>query len=237
MLNNVTKETNSFIFDFDSTIVTTETLDDLIKSVLPEDDHALKAQIDETTHRCMNGEISFNQSITTRLSLAHLTRQDFHAMAIKTLKDVTEGIDLIIKDLLLNGQNVFIVSGGFMEVILPTAELLGIPAANCFANTCLFDENDTVIGLMDSPLAHEGGKIKIIQTLKNDGKLPGKIIMIGDGMSDFSVLENGYADSFIGCGFNACRPSVLEKAPHFAHTIKDLSRFIDDHTAAFFPLI
>lgn len=43
-----------------------------------------------------------------------------------------------MKKLQAQGKNVFLVSGGFRQVIHPIAESLNIPVSNVFANNLLF---------------------------------------------------------------------------------------------------
>ena len=48
------------------------------------------------------------------------------------------GIPELVKKLQIVGKNVFLVSGGFRQIINPIASLLNIPLSNVFANTLLF---------------------------------------------------------------------------------------------------
>jgi phosphoserine phosphatase len=48
------------------------------------------------------------------------------------------GIPELVKKLQGRGTDVFLVSGGFREIINPVAETLGIPRDHVFANTILF---------------------------------------------------------------------------------------------------
>lgn len=49
------------------------------------------------------------------------------------------GIPELIWALEQGGRQIFLVSGGFRQVIHPIAELLGIPVENVFANTILYN--------------------------------------------------------------------------------------------------
>ncbi len=211
---------NSFIFDFDSTIVSIETLDTIIKNKL--DDEEIKQKIDDITKKSMNGELDFNTSITTRISSAQLNANDFKKMASEINNHIIPQIPEIITYLIEKEQNVFIISGGFIEIIKPTADKLGIPFTNCFANDIVVDENDNVTGILDTPLAYEKGKNAIVKQLRLQSALTGKVVMIGDGMSDFDVYGKGDADIFIGCGFIETRQNVKDKAPYFAKTTQSL---------------
>ncbi len=52
---------------------------------------------------------------------------------------VLAGIPELVKLLRSQGKEVFLVSGGFRQIIHPLAEQLGIPTSHVFANTILFD--------------------------------------------------------------------------------------------------
>jgi hypothetical protein len=50
------------------------------------------------------------------------------------------GIPELVTKLQVQGKNVFLVSGGFRQVIHPIAESLNIPVDNVFANNLLFSK-------------------------------------------------------------------------------------------------
>jgi phosphoserine phosphatase len=51
---------------------------------------------------------------------------------------MSAGIPALVSKLQAQGKGVFLVSGGFRQVIHPIAESLGIPVGNVFANNLLF---------------------------------------------------------------------------------------------------
>jgi D-3-phosphoglycerate dehydrogenase len=215
---------NSFIFDFDSTIVTLKTLDTLIKRNMESDED--RGKIDDITMRAMNGELDFNTSITTRLRLSGARREHFAQLAAEIGNFLTPGMADVLNVLNRKGQKLFIVSSGFMEIIRPIAELFEIPMENCFANEYLADADGSVTGVCDGPLVHEGGKSAIVNGLRRQDRLPGLVIMLGDGMSDYAVYADGLADLFIGCGFNVARPNVKARSPIFMETSAALLSFL-----------
>jgi D-3-phosphoglycerate dehydrogenase len=217
---------NSFVFDFDSTLVTIETLDTLLKNCLSDDE--TRRRIDDITARAMNGELDFDASLSERLRLARARTEDFARMAGEILKFVTPGMAEVLEFLKRRGQELFIVSGGFAEIVRPVAGLFGVPDAHCFANEFIADEDGNVIGVhSENPLAHEGGKQRVLRALKEDGCLPGTVVMLGDVMSDYAVYADGLADFFIGCGFNVVRPAVKAAAPVFVETAAELRLLLD----------
>jgi D-3-phosphoglycerate dehydrogenase len=196
------------VFDFDSTLVTIETLDTLIKRSLTGPDGGRKRRlIDGITLKAMNGEMDFNESITTRLRISEVRAEHFAAMASEIAEFITPGIEDVVDLLRRSDAALFIVSGGFDEIIAPVADRLGVPLENCFANRYIADADGNVTGLCDGPLTREGGKTEVVKAIR--GKTDGPVVMLGDGMSDYRVFADGAADFFVGCGFSAVRPNVL----------------------------
>jgi phosphoserine phosphatase len=211
---------NSFVFDFDSTLVSIETFDDIIKN--SSDDKNIKKQIDEITNKAMNGELDFHESITSRFKAAKLNKKHFDDAVLTIVEHITPGIEKVIDFLHKKDQVVFILSAGFISTILPVAEKFDIPPQNCFANDILVDSKGEVVGLKESPLIYDGGKNKILTELKNSGKLVGKIVMLGDGMSDCKTYLEGFSDYFVGCGFNIIREKVKNNSDIFVNTVETL---------------
>ncbi|MDR3229895.1 MAG: hypothetical protein LBT65_00500, partial [Synergistaceae bacterium] len=93
-------------------------------------------------------------------------------------------------------------------------------------NEYLSDADGSVTGVREGPLVHEGGKSAVVRELKRENRLPGLVVMLGDGMSDYAVHADGLADLFIGCGFNVVRPNVKARSPLFMETPAALLSFL-----------
>jgi HAD superfamily phosphoserine phosphatase-like hydrolase len=210
---------NSFIFDFDSTIISIESLDTLIGRNLNDEERRL---VEDITGRAMNGEMDFASSLATRLRLGGLRREDFAWMAGEITNFLTPDVGDVLNALTQRGQDLFVVSGGFLEIVRPVARYFGIPDDHCFANEYITDAEGRVVGVRDGPLAREGGKSEVVRILREQNRLPGVVVMLGDGMSDCQVYLDGLADMFVGCGFNVARPNVKARSPMFAETAADL---------------
>jgi D-3-phosphoglycerate dehydrogenase len=222
----ILEKINSFIFDFDSTVMSVEVLDSIIKDSVQ--DESVKKQTDRITAAAMDGKLDFYSSITARLSAANLTQKNFDDYVADITTRITPGMEEVIELLLRSDQKVFILSAGFLNTIFPVAEKLNIPKENCFANSYVLNERNEIVGLGESPLIYESGKNKIIRELKSKNVLPGKVIMIGDGMSDCRTYLDGDADYFIGCGFNAERENVKKKSPIFVSSVGELLAILRD---------
>jgi HAD superfamily phosphoserine phosphatase-like hydrolase len=212
---------NSFIFDFDSTLVTIEALDYIIKKSA-KNATTIKEQVDKITNMAMNGELDFHESITKRFEIVKSNKKGFDELALLICDFITSGMDAVIDILKKHKQEIFIISAGFMDIVIPVADKLGIPRNNCYANSYTFNPESKIMSLNDSLLLYDGGKNKIIKSLTENKLLPGKVTMLGDGMSDCKTYLEGYVDNFIGCGFNVVRDKVRKNSPVFVKTIQEL---------------
>ena len=173
-----------YFFDFDSTLINTETLD-LIASNKNLKDFEIE-KIKEITNQAMNGEISFNKALNERLKILKINQNDVfeikNQIHAKINKSILDNISFFSKN------NCFIISGGFREIIQPVADILKIPFEKVFANNLIFDQQfEHFILDNENPLAHNKGKSHVINQLD----FKENQIMIGDGYTDLEVkLEN-----------------------------------------------
>jgi D-3-phosphoglycerate dehydrogenase len=173
-----------YFFDFDSTLINTETLD-LIASNKNLKDFEIE-KIKEITNQAMNGEISFNKALNERLKILKINQNDVfeikNQIHAKINKSILDNISFFSKN------NCFIISGGFREIIQPVADILKIPFEKVFANNLIFDHQfEHFILDNENPLAHNKGKSHVINQLD----FKENQIMIGDGYTDLEVkLEN-----------------------------------------------
>ena len=184
------------IFDFDSTIVKNETLNDILKTSIGDNDD-IKQQIDNIVKQAMNGEITPKHSMNERLKLATIHKQTVEKEIDITKTLITDDIADVIKKLQENKNiEIFIVSGGFKEIILPIAKILNLKKENIYANNFIY-KNDIVVGVEENILLEEQGKVKMINKLKKEKKIAGKTIMIGDGWTDLETKLYNTVDVFI----------------------------------------
>lgn len=216
----------NFIFDFDSTIVNSETLNDILALAIGNNTEKIN-EIDNITKMAMEGKISFRESLEKRLKLSIINKSMVDAIITKTLTSIVNNMDIVINNILKqNNTKVFIVSGGFTEVITPTAVKLNINTNNIYANKFKFNNNNEVIGVEDTLLLQSSGKAKIIQDLKNKGIINGKVIMIGDGYTDLETKLNNIVDEFICfCGVVSRKP-IKEATKYVANSAEELNNII-----------
>lgn len=215
-------------FDFDSTVVKRETLDDAIATALA--DHPDKAkliqEVEEITRLGMEGKLNFLDSVSRRLSVVPLSRDMLEARGYAMLNEITEGMPSVFKWIHENNHTAHIVSGGFLECIAPVARMLGVQDKNLHTNRFVYDSQGRVLGADSSSLLWTNeGKAPALRSLRpqfpND-----KFILVGDGMNDYRAYESRAADEFYGFGGNVVRESVQSKAPHFFYSAPELLSFM-----------
>ena len=215
----------SFVFDFDSTIITKESLDEvLLLNVHNNKKETLKKQLEEITNQGMNGEIDLKTSIKKRINLLALQKNDIINFQDQVTDFITPGIPDIIKLLQKNNCDIYFISGGLLDCILPIAKKLNISEKNCFANTYKIKDNKIILD-EQNPLIRSDGKSKIIQNIKKLSPT-NKIVIVGDGISDLIPFEEKIADEFIGFGINKVRPTVQQRAPKYFTKIDELYCYI-----------
>ncbi len=215
-------------FDFDSTIVSKETLDDAIAQALhahPERERIVR-EIESITRLGMERKLDFTESVRRRLGVVPLTRSHLEETGANMKDALTPGIENVIEWLREHGHPTYIVSGGFEECIAPVAEHLKIPEDCRLSNRFTFSPLGLVTGIDESsPLWTNEGKAPALRAMR--ARHPEEsFIMIGDGMNDYRAFECGAADHFIGFGGNVVRESVKEKAPYFAMSAQEIGEIL-----------
>lgn len=217
----------NFIFDFDSTLVKTESLNDIINLSLNNDKEKME-EIDNITKMGMEGIITFKESLERRLNLSIITKNMIENITNKITKDITDGmLEFIFKLKQYKNVNIFIVSGGFTEMIIPTANILGIPDKNIFANKFILS-NEKVIGVEDSLLLQQSGKAHLIKWAKENKIMTGTTIMIGDGYTDLETFLEGAVDYHIYFAGVINRDNVKNKSNLIANNIQELEKLCID---------
>jgi phosphoserine phosphatase len=129
---------------------------------------------------------------------------------------------------LLHSKNkkVFLVSGGFSNIILPVAAELEIPSEHVYANRLLFNDDGSYAGFdTNEPTSQSGGKPRVVQHVKDKYALK-TIVFVGDGVTDLEASPP--ADAFIGYGGNVIREKVRNTAPWYITDFKQLISILSD---------
>jgi phosphoserine phosphatase len=167
------------IADMDSTIVTTETLDELA------DEAGLKDTIAEITRRSMLGEIDFSQALIERVAmLADLPETALaKTMAATTLMP---GAEALVRTMKASGAFTALVSGGFKYFTSRIAELVGfdLDLANDLAI-----EDGRLTGELQGPILDKDGKLTALRHLSAErGLSTADALAVGDGANDLPML-------------------------------------------------
>ena len=210
----------TYILDFDSTLVQCESLDELARISLSThaNQHSIMHELEQLTHQAMSGEINFDDALRARLQLFAATKQDIQSL-ITYLRSHISPSALKAQTLFAENRiNMYIVSGGFEEYILPIAAQLNIPASHVYANRFLF-KDDRVTGFDTSRhTSQPGGKATQVATLR----LFRPLIVIGDGFTDYEVKAAGVADKFWAFTETIERPHVSKKADRIVRSFSEV---------------
>lgn len=216
-------------FDFDSTAITKESLDEVIAFALARNPRAteLREQIEEITNRGMEGALAFTESVKQRLAIAPLSKRDFETVGEYLVRHITPGMHEVMTMLDTHYSSIFIISGGFRETILPATRHLGIPDTHILSNTARFDDAGTLVGVDEtSPLWTDAGKTDAIRTTRSQHGIE-HATLVGDGANDLAAYTAGAVETFIGFGANVIRETVRTKAPLWAPDVTTLASLLN----------
>ena len=213
-------EAPTWIFDFDSTLVRVEALDELADIALHgRPDHAaLLARIRHITNQGMEGAMSIEQSLRQRLELLALDARMLPPLVERLSANFTDSVWKGRARLSTMRDRVWVVSGGCREWIAPVVERLGLRGDHVVANR-LRPRADGQLELDPaSPCAVDSGKATAIDA----AALPRPRLMVGDGMTDWRVREHGACERFICFTEVVRRESVASRADAVATCLDEV---------------
>jgi phosphoserine phosphatase len=202
-------------FDFDSTLIDRESLDEILAVRLREDEEAA-ARVRAITHRGMAGEFSFRESMERRLAIAKPSRALAEAFGEEAVAHLTPGMADLIAGL---DAEAWILSGGIEEALLPVAKHLGIPRDRVVATQVRWG------GVDGLELARCGPKEEAVADVCESWSRPR--IAVGDGMSDYALLAAGCVDHFIAFTQHARREPVVATGAPEAHNVAQLTYLLE----------
>lgn len=199
------------VFDFDSTLINEETIDEIAKA------YGVGDEIRAITQKAMGEGYSFYESITKRVSL--LKGMDV-ALVDRLCQSLTptNGAKELIS--FLNDRNIksIVFSGGFYNATNYFKEILGYKES--FANS--FDIKDgKLTGFVYGQMLTSDAKgimlskIKAILGLKDE-----EVMCVGDGANDIAMFrESGLKIAF-------CAKEILRKNADICVDIRDMKEII-----------
>ncbi len=166
--------------DMDSTIVTTETLDELAGKA------GIKHQIAAITARAMNGELDFKAALRERVGLL----KGLPLGALKETLDETvlcDGADTLIQTMRNQGATCVLVSGGFTY-------FTGAVAAQCgfhhHHGNILHDDGAALLGTVGDDILDKDSKLNYLKSYAQQlGIDLADTVAIGDGANDLPMLS------------------------------------------------
>lgn len=178
--------------------------------------------VSEWTLRAMGGSVPFEEALAARLSLFRPSLSQVQDFLEKRPPRISPGIDELVQKLKGKGTEVYLISGGFRQMINPVASILGIPHDHIFANQLLFGSSGEFLGFDSTePTSRSGGKTIAVQQLRKANGYRA-LVMIGDGATDLEARKPGGADLFICYAGVQLREAVAAKADWLVFNFKDL---------------
>ncbi len=210
-----------FIIDFDSTFITTETLDILAETSMGKDPaHQEKVnKIREITRDGSEGKIPFSDSLEKRIALIKANRKHFPDVIEKLKTSISPSFARNKKFFQDYSDQVFIISTGFKELIEPVVTEFGLKKENIYANTFTYDSKGNINGFdRTNVLSQNNGKALLLKDLN----LHGDIYVIGDGYADYQIKAAGLANRFYAFTENIEREAIMDKADSVAPSLDEI---------------
>jgi phosphoserine phosphatase len=186
------------VMDVDSTLIQDEVIELLAAHAGRE------KEVAAVTERAMRGELDFAASLHERVAcLAGLPVSVIDE--VRAAVRLTPGARTLCRTLLRLGFTVAVVSGGFIEVVGPLAEELGIQ----YAHANRLEVSDGLLtGRVVGEVVDRAGKAAALRRFAELEGLPlSRTVAIGDGANDLDML----AAAGLGVAFNA-KPVVRAQA-------------------------
>lgn len=184
--------------DMDSTIVTTETLDELAAFA------GVKDHVASITRRAMNGELDFPRALAERVALL----AGLPVSALERTWDATAmmpGATELVATMAAHGAHCVLVSGGFTFFTERVAARLGFHAHQ--SNTLLI-ENGKLTGRVAEPILDRDAKLAALKRIAAERGLPlSATLAVGDGANDLDMVRA----AGLGVAFRA-KPIVASAA-------------------------
>lgn len=214
------EQTKYFIIDFDSTFTQVEALDVLAEISLKDNENQANVidEIKSITDQAMEGGMSFRESLKKRIDILNANKKHIPELVNRLGTLISPSFKRNTEFINKYTNQIFIVSNGFKDFIVPIVGKFGIQEENVFANEFSYDTNGNIIGFDEQNLLSENnGKPKQIKSLK----LEGEVFVLGDGFNDFEIKKAGLADKFYAFTENVRREKILDEADHEAPSLDE----------------
>ncbi len=195
------------ICDMDSTIVASETLDDVAAKV------GIGEQVKQITDRAMRGELDFRQALDERVGLLKgLPEKVFYEIANEV--ELNPGAEQLIKQANANNIKTVLVSGGFEPIVKVVVDKLGFDRYVC--NT-LETKDGQLTGRVIEPIVDASTKLNVLkEECQNLNIELYDACAIGDGANDLPMIQAA------GLGISYYGKPVLRKTIPYQINVTDL---------------
>lgn len=182
--------------DMDSTIVTSETLDELAEYA------GIKDKVAQITAHAMNGELDFHAALRERVGLL----KGLQVTALQaTLKEtrLSEGAEVFVNTMRSHGATCVLVSGGFTFFTQKIADICGFQ----FNHGNILDiAQEKLTGAVTPPILDKFSKVSFLKQYMQELDLtPENCLAIGDGANDVPMLKL----AGLGIGYHP-KPAVAQ---------------------------
>lgn len=166
--------------DMDSTIATTETLDELAEYA------GIKDKIAEITALAMEGKLDFHAALKERVKLlTGLPASALHETLAQTA--LSPGAKIFVRTMRAQGATCVLVSGGFTFFTGAIAERCGFEFHH---GNILEIADEKLTGLVKEPILDKFAKVSFLESYMQDlGLSPAETLSIGDGANDIPMLK------------------------------------------------
>lgn len=186
------------VADMDSTIVTSETLDELAAFA------GIKDKIAGITKRAMNGEIGFKEALRERVGML----KGLSAATLQQTMDeteITKGAEALVRTMTANGAYCALVSGGFDFFTTRVAKKLGFDESR---GNRLEIEDGILTGKVLDPIINKDAKLEALMEIASEKCIPLTHTMtVGDGANDLPMIQA----AGLGVAYHA-KPVVAQAA-------------------------
>ncbi|WP_027134070.1 phosphoserine phosphatase SerB [Geminicoccus roseus] len=167
--------------DMDSTIITTECIDELAEVV------GIRAEVAEITQRTMNGELDFAASVTARVKLLAGLEESVIDRLLAERIELTPGAATLVRTMRENGAHTALVSGGFTRFTAPVAARAGFEEHR--ANE-LEIVGQRLTGRLLPPLLDADAKLRALDEFVERFDLShADVLAAGDGANDIPMIQ------------------------------------------------
>lgn len=187
-----------FVADMDSTMITSESLDELAAYA------GVKDEVAALTARAMNGEVDYRSSLRARVAM--LKGLKLSAMAeVAARIEPTPGARTLVQTMRAHGAHTLLVTSGFRYFSSRVRDALGFDGD--ISNELGID-GDTLTGTVVEPILNRDGKREALERAAAEHGIPLEAALaVGDGANDLDML----ARAGLGVAFRA-KPVVAAAA-------------------------